>query len=251
MKLRLVVLAGALLFPAIAVAQSTQGPYVSGDLGVNVDGSLLSSKKMTKLYTDAGETGLAALGWKFGNGFRTEIEGSYRSNGVDGVSTRRTNGLLEPLTGVGGDAATYAVMTNVAYEIPVHPLGLPLRPYVGAGLGYAWLDPTNVRGTGFGVFSLPQQNTFTGLDAVRFGQAGAFAYQAIVGASLPLHVLPGLELTANYRFFGTAVAYVPINRTALGGDTVNGVVPSNATRDRFETHANTVLIGVRYRFGAS
>jgi hypothetical protein len=47
--LRLSLLAGLLLLPAVSTAQSLPGLYVSGETGVNFAGSLLSSGETTKV----------------------------------------------------------------------------------------------------------------------------------------------------------------------------------------------------------
>jgi hypothetical protein len=249
--LRTVLLACMLLLPAVAAAQSVQGFYIGGEGGANFAGSLKSaggSFGTTKVYTSTGPLGLVDLGWGFGNGLRAEIEGSYRSNGIDNISTLRVNGGLLPLANVNGSLATYAAMANVDYDLPFHGFGLPLQPYIGAGLGYARLRFTDPSGDGFGTFLLPENNRFTAPDIVSLGSAGAFAYQAIAGVSMPLRIVPGLAATLEYRFFGTARADVPINRVANTTDLVNGAIPSNEARNGFEVHDNAVLIGVRYRF---
>ena len=43
-------------------------------------------------------------------------------------------------------------------------------------------------------------------------------------------------------------ADVPVTRTAIGGNTVNGVIPSGTTRNGFVLNDNSVLFGLRYRF---
>jgi OOP family OmpA-OmpF porin len=250
-------LAGALLCvsaltPAVAAAQPVQGLYVSLGAGANLAGDLLSAQETTKVYTTVGPVGLVDLGWGFGDGLRVEIEGSYRSNSISGISTRRTNtGLLMPLGGADGNAATYAVMANVLYDIPFHPFGLPLEPYVGAGAGYAWLDLGNAHGNGFSTFHVPINDTVTGPNTVSFGTAGAFAYQATIGTSMPLSFVPGLSATLEYRFFGKARADVPIDRTLAGNDTVNGVLPSSTLHNGFFEADHAILIGLRYAFGAA
>ncbi|MDR3530445.1 MAG: outer membrane beta-barrel protein [Rhodopila sp.] len=248
--LRMALLATALLLPAIATAQPARGFYVDVGAGANIANDLLSSNETTKVSTDLGPVGLVGLGWRYGNGLRTEIEGSYRTNDVSGIATRRVNGALLPLGNAGGSARTYAIMANIAYDIPFQPFGLPLQPYVGAGVGYGWLDFNNANGDGYGTFALPQGNSYTGPTVVSFGSAGAFAYQAIVGASLPLRILPGLEATLEYRFFGMARADVPVDRMAANQtNLINGAVPSFATHNGFEVHDNAILIGLRYTFG--
>jgi outer membrane protein OmpA-like peptidoglycan-associated protein len=244
-------LAGLFLLPAVAGAQPIQGLYVGAGVGANFAGTLSSSHDLTKVYTDPGPLGLLALGWGFGNGLRAEIEGSYRSNGISGISTLRTNGKTVPLSNVSGSAQTYAVMANVAYDIPLHPFGWPLQPYIGAGAGYGWFNFNNAHGNGTTTFQLPDNNTFGPWpDLVSFGSAGAFAYQAFAGVSLPLQFLPGLDATLEYRFFGTARENVPVTRVTTTGDVVNGVVPSSQTHNGFQLLDNAVLVGLRYSFGA-
>ncbi len=236
------------LLPVASRAQPVQGLYVSLGAGANFAGDLLSDHELTKVYTTVGPVGLADLGWGFGNGLRLEIEGSYRSNSISGISTRRVNGTLDPLSDVNGRDVTYAVMANIAYDIPAHPFGL--QPYVGAGVGYGWLDFGNVRGNGYGLFRLSNDNIFgPAPDRVSFGTAGALAYQGMAGTALPLPGVPGLSATLEYRFFGMASPDVPINRVTTTGDTVNGITPSNFTHNRFIVADQAILIGLRYSFG--
>jgi hypothetical protein len=243
-------LCGAFLLPTAAVAEPLHGLYVGGDVGANFLGTLTSSGSTTDIGTDVGPVGMASVGWAFANGLRVEIEGSERSNGIDDVATLRANGLTVPLTNAGGDADTSAVMANIAYDIPVGSMGLPIQPYVGAGIGYAWLDLGNVHGNGVSRFSVPGNNTVVSPDLVSFGSAGAFAYQAFAGVSLPISGLPGLEATVEYRFLGTARADIPVNRVSTAaGDLVNGVTASSSARNGFVLQDSSVLVGLRYSFG--
>jgi outer membrane protein OmpA-like peptidoglycan-associated protein len=248
--LRTFALASALLLPAAAIAQPIQGLYLSGNVGANFTGTLQTSPTNQKIYTDAGPVGLAALGWGFGNGLRAEIEGSYRSNGVSGISTLRIDGRMLPVAGVTGNARTYAAMANVAYDIPFHPFGLPLSPYVGAGVGYAWLDLGNATGNEPAIIHEPHNNNYEGPTNISYGSAGAFAYQAMIGTSMPVGIVPGLNATLEYRFFGTARANVPETLTASNGDMINGATPTGHSSHSFDTMDHAVLIGLRYSFGA-
>lgn len=245
--LKLSVLGAALLLPAAAFAQSSQGPYVSAGVGANFAGSMLSSQGVTRVDANAGPVGLAALGWRLGDGFRVEVEGSYRSNGVNDVLTRRTSGLMEPLSGVSGGVGTYAVTANIAYDLPVRPFGL--QPYIGGGIGYGWLDLDSVHGLGNGTLYLRNHNSYTGPLSVNFSDGQALAYQAIAGVAFPVRGVRGLELTAEYRFFGTARAGAPITRTALGGVLVNGATPTVVSGNRLEAQDDVVMLGARYSFG--
>jgi opacity protein-like surface antigen len=249
MKSRHLPFLGALLLARAAGAQPVQGPYVSVAGGANIAGDPLSANQTTKVYTNIGALSLVDVGWSWGNGLRTEIEGSYRSNAVSGLSTRRVTGDLEPLSNTTGTARTYAVMANVEYDLPIHAPTFPIQPYVGAGLGYARLDLGSVSGDGYTRFTVLPGNTYTGASTVSFGSAGAFAYQAMVGASMPLRILPGLTLVLEYRFFGTARLNVPINRVAANATSfANGVVPTVTTHNGFIERDNAILIGFRYTF---
>jgi OOP family OmpA-OmpF porin len=247
---RLPFLASVILFPAIAVAQPVQGLYLSGATGVNFMDSLQSSQASTRIDTSAGPMGLGAAGWGFGDGLRAEIEGSYRSNDIDGISTLRVTGAHRPLTDTSGNVGTSAVMANIAYDIPVQPFGLPIQPYIGGGLGYGWLDFGDAGGNGFATFHLPRHNTVNSADLVSFGSGGALAYQAIVGASVPLSMLPGLDLTLEYRYFGTDRTDIPVSRVGTTGLVVNGAIPSSHTHNGFEVHNNSLAVGLRYAFDA-
>ena len=86
--------------------------------------------------------GVLGLGWGFGNGLRAEVEGSYRSNDLDSFETRRVNGALVARPGAKGRVASHAVTANLFHDFDLGRFGLPLRPYVGAGLGYGWLGTT-------------------------------------------------------------------------------------------------------------
>jgi hypothetical protein len=99
--------------------------------------------------------------------------------------------LLASLSNLNGTLATPAIMANVVYDIPLHSLPLSLQPYVGAGLGYGWLRLNNAAGNGLARFVVPQHNLVRAPEAVSFGTAGAFAFQAVAGLFLPLHFLRG------------------------------------------------------------
>jgi OOP family OmpA-OmpF porin len=252
MQAHRLLLLGCFLLPVAAEAQPLQGLYVNLEGGANFAGDLLSANQTTKVYPDAGAVGLAAVGWEWGYGLRTEIEGSYRSNAISGISTRRLNGDLLPLSNTSGTVRTYAVMANIEYDLPIHTSEFPIQPYIGAGAGYGWLDLGNASGNGLGRISLPQGNTYTGPTSVEFGSAGAFAYQAMVGASMPLHIIPGLTLTAEYRFFGMAEADVSVSRMAANStNLVNGATPSASTHNGFTEEDSAILIGLRYTLGAN
>jgi outer membrane protein OmpA-like peptidoglycan-associated protein len=212
-----------LALPVTAQAQPVSGFYVGAGAGINwlmesdVDlSNQFAAPRSGNAEFDLGWGGVISLGYGFGNGVRAEIEGNYRQNDVDSVSG------FGGVTGGAGTVRSYGVMANALYDFD---LGLPVMPYVGLGAGYVWTDADRARGN-------------TG--AVVDGSDGQFAYQAILGAALPLNdVAPGLALTAEYRFMGTLNP--EIEATA------------GATRGNAElTNMNhSLFLGVRYAFGAA
>jgi len=93
-----------------------------------------------------------------------------------------------------GNQGTYGLFADLYYDVDLTKLGLDVtafQPYVGVGAGVLWTHfapLTSVSGNG---------------DVFRVGGTGAnFAYQGIVGAGFPVAAVPGLKLTADYRFIG-------------------------------------------------
>lgn len=239
----LVSMAAVLLAPAFALAQTAQGFYVGAGAGLNFSSLPESSQGDTRISTNAGPVVLGSVGYRFGYGLRAELEGSYRNNDLNSIYTLRQNSEFLPLANVHGALSAPAVMANLLYDIPV---ALPVKPYIGAGIGHSWLDFGNGGGNGFGAFNLPLGNIVTGPDRVQFGSAGAFAYQVILGAALPIPAFPRLEATVEYRFFGAARANVPTLRTSTSNIVVNGSIPSVTSENGLAMHDNAILIGVRY-----
>jgi len=236
----------AALVPVCVSAQPLQGPYVAIGAGANFAGDLQSSHETNKIYTNAGPVALGSLGWGFGNGLRAEIEGSYRANGISGISNRRVNGELLPLANVTGTVGTYAAMANLAYDIPYRRFGI--QPYIGGGIGYAWLNMSGTHGEEPISIRLPQNNIYRGAGELAYGNAGGFAFQGFAGGSLAIPGVPGLTATLEYRYFGSARINTPVTATALG-DTINGRVPHGKGNLGFFVGDQSVLVGLRYAFG--
>ncbi|CAH0160579.1 OmpA family protein [Roseomonas sp. CECT 9278] len=238
-----------LAVPALAQAQAVSGLYVGGGAGLNWltdsdGGNLQSFIDSTDVNPnnlgltpsgnfnasfDLGGVGVLALGYGFGNGLRLELEGNFRYNEVNEVTARGFRGNS------GGIARTYGVMVNALYDFGTQS-NWPVLPYVGIGAGYAWqeYDNVNLRARSSAGSTLPQFR----IDDTD----GRFAYQAIVGAALPIQSVPGLALTAEYRFFGTLSP--EFNATAVNA---NGVTRRSTVEvDNFN---HSVLVGVRYNFG--
>jgi OOP family OmpA-OmpF porin len=248
MKLRSALLAATVLAtPFAASAQPVTGLYVGLGAGVNITtGEDIRKASLPGLTptvntvgTFKGSTGFAgvvSVGWGFGNGLRAEVEGNYRgnhNNGVTGSAFAGTNGSTYE--------QKFAGMVNVLYDF--NGLTPWLVPYLGVGVGYAGLNERWKFNN-----TLPRGALAPGaIQASGQGTKGSFAYQAIVGAAVPLpQITPGLAFTAEYRFFGTTG-----NRTYSGTLHPGALAPVAASINLGATHDNTVLLGLRYNFGVA
>ncbi len=237
MKLRTALLAATVLgAPLAAKAQPVSGLYIGAGAGVNilqnpslqsitVPGSSLPGGTTAlggNINTKAGFVGLGSIGYGLGNGLRFELEGSYRQNRFNKVG-----GLAG-----GGDEEKPAVMVNALYDFD---LGFPVFPYVGVGAGYAWAIYRNVHAYTPGNAETLNINS----------TEGSFAYQAILGVAFPVAPVPGLSLTAEYRFMGLAGDRKYDGSISAGGVTVPATLKVN------QDFNHSFLLGVRYAFNAA
>jgi OOP family OmpA-OmpF porin len=219
MKLRLALAAATcLVLPIAAHAQPVTGPYVSLGAGTTIENPLNITDRAAgasgKILTRPSYSGDAAVGYGFGDGFRVELNGNFYRNTAtkvdadDGTQTRVTGGLN-----------TYGPMVNVLYDFNV---GLPIFPYVGAGIGYQWQKfDSHVVSDGAGVG----------------GTKGSFAYNIIGGIAYPLPWVPGLSATAEYKF----TQLTSSRNYAAVGDGVDGSLHVG------QSTSHTFLIGLRYQ----
>ena len=216
------------------LAQPVTGLYVGAAGGAN----FLQTERQTRrtiggvnqagqrrLLFDAGLVGLASVGYGFGNGLRVEVEGDYRHN-------RITPGRAPNRISVGGHEQKYGAMVNALFDLDV---GSPyVFPYLGAGLGYQWVDLRSRR-----TLSAPGGATTERLD----GTDASFAYQGIFGLSLPVPPVVGLSLTTEYRFMGLT------GNRDFGGTFAQLGRPTRSLRVATEDNYNhSLLIGLRYAF---
>jgi len=135
-----------------------------------------------------------ALGYKFTNNWRAELELAYRENDVKGLS---------PFATAGGSSKTFSQMLNVIYDVPLSP-GWVLS--LGGGLGGANRD--------LGVS--------TGALSVLSGDDYKFAYQGIAGVAY--QVSDQVSLFGEYRHMrqdSTSVAVALPARGSVSVDNVN------------------------------
>ncbi|HEX2943933.1 MAG TPA: OmpA family protein [Rhodopila sp.] len=231
MRLRSAVLATALFsMPVVAMAQPVTGLYLQGGAGLSAP----QNPKFTPygagygvgqgtLKENYGYNGELAVGYGLGNGFRFEIEGDFIHNSINQL------GIPTP-TSTRGDLRTWGVMANALYDIDVGSRWV--FPYLGVGAGYQWTRMNGIDSFGVGRY----------FNAGFNNQQGAFAWQAIAGASFPIPGVPGLSLTADYRFMDI-----------LGGEKFNGLSSGGgpltpAVMKMHSQYDHEVVFGVRYAF---
>ncbi|WP_431284011.1 OmpA family protein [Humitalea sp. 24SJ18S-53] len=224
----------------IAFAQPVTGVYLGAGLGVNwasdadisIDGALSPAAvaggitQSGKVSYDLGWVALGSVGWGFGNGLRVEGEVSYRRNDLDGTSGFGQSNF----SGSEGHRETIGTMVNLLYDFPVN---WPVIPYIGIGAGYAWTSQVNA----VSISSTGNQFNYRGVN-------GEFAYQGILGAAFPITAVPGLSLTAEYRYFATLDTDVDVKVTQANR-------PSQFLSGTTDNANNSVLIGLRYAFGVA
>ncbi len=223
---------------AVATPQPITGLYIGGGAGLNLSQTTALEARSTlgaqfdsfgvgrrgNIGFEPGWVALGALGWGFGNGWRVEVEGNYRENDVD-----RMSGFAG--TGIGGDASgtqrIYGVMGNALYDFRL-PWFAWAQPYIGVGLGYTWRQWSSVA-----------TNTNAG-QLTTSGTGGNFTWQAILGTSIPVQAVPGLAMTAEYRYLGrlgnSYDASIPAAGLGGQGDQLRG----------FMSHNHSFLVGARY-----
>ncbi|MEX2201444.1 MAG: outer membrane beta-barrel protein [Dongiaceae bacterium] len=120
-----------------------------------------------------------AGGYKFDFGGRAELEFGYRSNELDSITWGAGSG-----SSINGDIDVYSLMTNFWYDFDT---GTGLMPYLGGGIGAAWVTSNDWKFSGAGVHSDDSDL--------------AFAYQLGTGVNYAINETFTMGL--GYRFFGT------------------------------------------------
>ena len=214
MKLRLALAAATCLaVPMMAHAQPVTGPYISLGAGttlqnhIHYNDTTLGGIAGGKVQFKPSYSGEFAVGYGLGNGFRIELAGNFNRNtastlkGYNGTEDKATGGLR-----------TYGPMVNALYDFNV---GMPIYPFVGAGIGYQFQDIDSAIRSDNGAYF--------------HGTKGRFAYNVIAGASYPIAAVPGLSFTATYKFM-----------QRVGNPNYDGVQMGLS-------YSNTFLLGLRYQ----
>ncbi len=218
--------------PVNAPGAPLSGAYVSlgGGVGLQQSTTLQAAPNLgvpggKSVQYNVGAAAEVSFGWGFGNGLRLDLEVPYLTNQVSGVS-----GYGVPARG-GGSEVKYGGMVNLMYDIG---LGLPVTPYVGVGIGGVRVehDGFNISPVGFAFPHAPGNET-----------GGDFAYQGILGVSYPVSFLPGVALTAEYRFVGLLDGQ-PGFKTNVFDSAGDVVATGNLHYSGDFDH--TIMLGLRY-----
>ncbi len=245
---------GALVAPGAALAE---GPYVGvsggislpsdsqnsgefdADVAATADFDAIPAETPLEWNTDF-DNGLALsgqVGYAFENGFRVELEGAFSEYDVSGhsgltvggadldgtdvaVLTRGAADAANPTVGTviadgQGKVTNFGLFGNVFYDIKT---GGAFKPYIGAGLGYQWVDA---------------EFTPSGVD-VADDDDGGVAYQLMAGAAFELS--DRAEVFGQYTYrANTEDADVDLN-----------LVPATLG---IESEQSIVSAGVRFKFG--
>ena len=241
-------LAAPFMFASSGHAQPIEGLYVGAGAGGNylqqerVLGSPgLDLPREKDLSTNIGGVGVGSIGYGFGNGLRIEVEGDIRHNRVRQVSGFNNLGPVAS----GGDQYSSGGMVNALFDMDIGYNWL--YPYFGLGAGVAdsYLDGFHSYGT-----TAALRNVATGAPGafrlVVNGWSANFAYQGIFGLGFPLAAVPGLSLTAEYRFYSLLDA-----PSFHGRDNLVNVAAGRGLAGNFNLNSDynhSLIIGVRYAF---
>ncbi|MBO1073184.1 OmpA family protein [Roseomonas marmotae] len=231
--------ATVMALPLAAQAQPINGVYLGAGAGYNymqnaditAKGGVFSAGPSDTLSNmngkfDDGWGGVLSIGYGFGNGLRAEIEGNYREN-----DTRKLTNNGVDLPGISGRVRNYGVMVNALYDFNMN---WPVTPYLGAGVGYAWTKYDSVGSRFFTPTGLGRAVSTNDTD-------GNFAYQGIAGLAFPIAAVPGLSITAEYRFFATLDPEMDLVTRSGNG-------PVRRVKFETENFNHSAFIGVRYAF---
>jgi opacity protein-like surface antigen len=133
-------------------------------LDSDFDGSSRDSFPSGEASLDTGAVVGLAAGYRFNRNFAADLDYAYRSNDIDKIKSPGGATIAD-----GGDLASVAIMANGYYYFD---FAETWSPYIGLGLGFLQEIDSDVQLTGV--------NSQTDLEDE------VFAWQAMVGAELPI-----------------------------------------------------------------
>ena len=172
-------------------------------------------------FEDAFAIGVAA-GQVLTSHLRTEVEFSYRSHDLyqfDVVTPSNTVAL-----NASGETQVYSGMANIYWEFVNFPMR-NIKPYLGAGLGFARFESDFQVGT-------------TSLLAPTYDSDSALAYQWMAGVNWC--TAPNMSLFVEYRYF----AADGIRLESDFGSSIPGLFNAGL----FDYRSDNIFAGLRFRF---
>ena len=162
--------------------------FMSGSIGFGFLSDATNSDATVDIESEheIGFNVTGALGFRFQNGIRSELEIAYRQFGVDNLTLTRVGSLTGLAVGgfdAEGDASALAFMANIAYDFPAQ---LRIVPHVMAGVGPALVSLSGLRTLGVDVAD---------------DSDWVLAFQLGLGAGYP--VTDRWLVGAEYRWFAT------------------------------------------------
>jgi OmpA-OmpF porin, OOP family len=236
MKLKTTLLAAVASLAIAPAANAYQGLYGSIGAGLSYMGyendvTQPAGAPFTFDSTSDYDLGVGvytALGYAWGNGFRTELELSYRNSDFDQIDpTVGFSGF--PAGSISGDTVTYGYMGNILYDFAAP--GNSFTPYLGVGVGGATIEHSIVGAVAAGGAPTPALSIAYG------GTKTVFAVQGIAGVAINL--AEELALDISYRYF------TPFSPDFTG--TLNGV----PTTFEVDSTSHNLFVGLRLNFGGS
>ena len=227
MKLRTALFAAAATLAIAPAAHAYQGVYGAIGAGLNYIQPDQDVESFGALVFDSeadynnGIGVYTALGYDFGNQWRTELEFAYRNNDVRHLAG---DGLgFAGWSTLDGDFTAKSVMFNVLRDFKTSG---KVTPYIGAGFGGASYSADYLGADlGSGALAIDDSNK-------------RLAVQGIAG--LAFQLAEGLALDVSYRYF-----------TAVGTPKFEGTLDGLPLTIRNDYDTHSVFAGLRWNFGAS
>ncbi len=219
-----------LAVPQLAQAQNISGVYFGAGGGLNfMEDQHIKANSLpppvggVAMVFQPGWGAVASVGYGFGNGFRMELEGNYRTNHPRSQF---------PVSASSSSAEEkYGAMFNVLYDFDLSGTSggaYGISPYLGLGGGL-------MHNTWSGI------TIQDGLGKVRINNSqNGMAFQGIAGLAYNIAEVPGLAVTLEYRLVDE-----PFNRNYASfytGPTRTGAYNSKVLGDI----NHSALIGLRY-----
>jgi outer membrane protein OmpA-like peptidoglycan-associated protein len=275
MRFRQMLVAATMFGLPLVAATGAQAQVTGLYIGTALGGSLAStattknhpiglysqdqtSNSFGKGFVGSFSTGLGGvvnMGYGFGNGFRAEVEGFYRGNGINNITMYTGKVGQGNLSTSAGTLRNYGFMINAYYDIDPNffPEGARFfQPYVGIGMGYGYAQFQGVAAREPNQNNNGQQQT-NYLESRLGSGAGNLAYQGIIGAAFAIDsVAPGLAVTAEYRYQGMLGIPVQAKVYQVNNNNGQGSTQRLASTDTFRPtlHGSSILVGLRYSLDA-